>query len=64
MVQRGEDLGFALEPGQPIGIERESVGQNLERDVAVQTGVARAVDLAHAACADCGENLVTAESGA
>jgi hypothetical protein len=34
MVERGEDLGLALEPGDPFGIEREGVGQDLERDVA------------------------------
>ena len=52
MIQRGEDLGFALEARQPIGVVRERFGQDLDRDVAIQLRVARAIDLAHPACAD------------
>ena len=35
MIQGGKHLGFALEAGEPIGIERERLRQNLQRDVAV-----------------------------
>ena len=40
-----------------------AVGQDLDRDVAVEARVARAVDLAHAAGAEGGEDLVGAEAG-
>ena len=36
MVQRGEQLRFALEAREAVGIVREDVGQNLDRDVAIQ----------------------------
>ena len=52
MVQRREHLRFAAEPREPIGIVGERVGQDLDRDVAIQLRVARAIDLAHAARAE------------
>src|SRR5262245_64507347 len=64
MVQRGEHLGFALEPGEAIGIEREGFGEDLQGDVAIQRGVARTIDFAHAARAERGEDLVAAETEA
>ena len=33
MVQGREDFGFALEPGQPLGIARDRRGQHLDRDL-------------------------------
>ena len=36
MIERGEHLRFALEAREPIGIEREGVGQHLQRDVAIE----------------------------
>ena len=38
---------FALEPGQVLRVPRQRVGQNLDRHVAAQTGVSRALDLPH-----------------
>ena len=32
VIQRRDDLGFTLEPGQSIGILREQIGQNFEGD--------------------------------
>ena len=64
MVQRREDLRFALETRQAIGITGEGIGQDLERDVALQLRVLRAIDLAHPAGADLGGDLVDAEAGA
>ena len=55
MIQRGERLRFALEARQAVGVGRERLGQDLDRDVAIELRVARAIDLAHAACADSGE---------
>ena len=39
MVEAGENLGFALEPGQPIGVSRERVGEDLQRDIAAELGI-------------------------
>ncbi len=64
VVQRREDLGFALEASQPLGVVGEQVGQDLERHVAVELGVAGAVDLTHAAGADLGGDGVGTEGGA
>jgi hypothetical protein len=52
MIERGEQLGFAAEPREPFGIIGDLRRQHFERDVAMQSGVPRAVDLAHAAGAD------------
>ena len=62
MIERGEDLRFALEAREPLLIEGEAVGQDLERDVALERRVARAIDLAHTARAERGQNFVRAES--
>ena len=61
MVQRGEELRFALEAGQPIGIAGEEVGQDLERDVAPEPRVAGAKHLAHAPGAELADDLVRAQ---
>ena len=45
-------------------IVREGVRQNLQRDLATEFGVFRAIDLAHAACADLRDDVVDAETGA
>ena len=49
MVQRGEDPRLALEPCDALGIGGERRGQRLQRDVAAQLRVVRAVDFAHSA---------------
>ena len=64
MIERREDLRFALEAREAVGIEGEELGQNLERDVAIELRVARAIDLAHSARADGREDFVRAEAGA
>ena len=48
MIQRGEHLRFAREPGEAIRIGGEQVGQDFDRDAAIELGVARPVDLTHA----------------
>jgi hypothetical protein len=55
---------FAFETGSPVRIESEQVRQRLERDVAVQSLVAGAIHLAHAARADELDNFVDTEPGA
>ena len=49
MVQRGEQLRLAREARQPLGIVGERGGQDLDGDVAIESRVAGAIDLAHAA---------------
>src|SRR5687767_8535550 len=49
MIERSEQLAFALESGEPVAIVREPVGQNLQRNVAPESRVARAENQAHAA---------------
>ena len=49
VVEGGEDLGLALEPGEAIGVGGEGLGEKLESHVAAQRRVGGAVDLAHAA---------------
>src|ERR1700730_14650155 len=52
MVERGQDLGFALEASHAFGVAGERFGEDLQRNIALQLGVARAVHLAHAARAE------------
>jgi hypothetical protein len=49
---------FVLESIQPIGVRAEGLRKDLNRDVTPEASVARAVDLAHAACAEHRQNLV------
>ena len=64
MVERREHLGLALEPGDADRDRREGIGEDLDGDVALQPGVAGAVDLAHAAGADRAGDLVRTQAGA
>ena len=61
MVQAGEHLGFASEPGETVGIGGEGVGENLDSDVAVEFGVGGAVDGAHAALTELGGDAVVCD---
>jgi hypothetical protein len=45
MIQRGQNLGFAAEPGDTVGIVRERSRQDLQGDVTTQLRVLRTVDL-------------------
>ena len=49
VVERGEHLRLAAEARQAIGIGGEELGQDFDRDVAIELRVARAIHLAHAA---------------
>ena len=48
VVERGQDFGFALEAGHALGVVAEGGRQDLDGDVALEFGVAAAVDLTHA----------------
>jgi hypothetical protein len=58
VVEAGEDLRFPLEPREPIRLSREGVGQDLQRDLAVELGVGGLPDQAHAPLADEGGHVV------
>ena len=52
MVQGGSRLGFALEAAEGLRIFGDVIGQKLQRDEAVQSGVFSFVDHAHPATAE------------
>ncbi len=59
VVQRREQLGLALEARQPLGVAGERLGQDLDRDVAVERRVDRLPDDPHPTLADLlGERVV------
>ncbi len=64
MIERREHLGFAFEPRQPIRIVHDRVGKDLDRDLTVEPGITRAVDLAHATRAERADDFVGAEARA
>ena len=57
-IERGEDLSFPLEPRDPIRICPKSLGQDLQRHLAVQLRVGGLIDLSHPALADEGGDIV------
>jgi hypothetical protein len=61
-TEGGGGAGLALEALAPIGIGCQIGRQDLDGDVAVQPRVARAIDLAHAAGTERGEDFVRAET--
>ena len=63
MIQGGRRPRFLLEPRDAVGIVGHRRGQNLDGDVAMQSGIDRAVDLAHPAFAERAANLVGPEPG-
>ena len=64
MIERCEQSGFAFEARHAIGVRGERRRQDLQRDVALQLGVARAIHLAHPAGPEGAEDLVDADAGA
>jgi hypothetical protein len=62
MIQLGERSGLALEAGEPLRVLRQRCWQHLERDVAIQLGVAGAIHLAHSARANLRGDFVRAET--
>ena len=63
VIERRQNFRFALETCEPIGVGDELLWQHLERDVALQARVVRAIDLAHAADAYKRSDLVRTEAG-
>lgn len=62
MVQCCQDLGFASEAGGALGIAREAVGEDLQRDIAAELRVTRAIHVPHSAGAKGGCDFVNAEA--
>jgi len=63
MVEAGEDLRLSRESGEPVRVRREGVGEDLQRDLAVELGVGGLPDLAHAALAQEGGHVIVPEAG-
>ena len=61
MVQRREHLGFTLEARYALGISGKGVGKDFDGDGATELGVARAIDLTHAASAERRHDFVDAK---
>ena len=61
-VEGRERFQLPLESRQTIGITGQRLGQDLERDLSIELGVARAIDLAHTPGPERAENLVRADT--
>ena len=64
MVERGQQLRLAREARSALRIGDEDVGQDLDRDVAIELRIASAIDLAHSAGPKRAEDLVRTEARA
>jgi hypothetical protein len=51
VIERRQELGFALEAGHSFGIACERLGKELERDLSIQIKVIGQLDFAHASAA-------------
>ena len=58
VIQGSEQLGFALEPGNPICVLGELLGQNLDGNIPAELPVLRLKDFSHSAAAYGGRNFV------
>ena len=63
MVERGERAGFAAEPFEMVRVEQMRMDE-FEGDVALQSGVTRAINDAHATLAERLEDFVRPQSTA
>src|SRR5262249_33540718 len=61
MVERGQYFGLSLKTSQALRVVGNPVRQNLDRDVAFETGVGSAVDDTHAAFADARDDGIGTE---
>ena len=62
MAERGNRAGFEFEAMEAIGITGQLAREHFQGDVAAETGIAGAVDFAHAAGSDEPKNLIGTES--
>ncbi len=64
MIQRREHFRFPLEPGQSLWVGGKRLGQHLQRDIAVERGIAGAIHLTRATFAELGGDFVRPDTGA
>jgi hypothetical protein len=64
MIERGEELRLALKAREAFRIGGKDGGQDLDRDVAMQFGIAAVIRLAHPAFAQLGDDLKGTEARA
>jgi hypothetical protein len=64
MIQGGENFGLTLESSYPLGISGHGCWQDLDRDLAFQVRVGRAIHLAHPTRAERRDDLIRAEARA
>ena len=64
VVQCGRGLGLLLEAAHEVGLVGERLGQNLQRDVALQSRIASPIHLAHAAAANQLDDFIDADASA
>ena len=64
MIEGADRLGFAFEPLATIGVGGGFVGQNLDRDGAIEPAVGRSIDFAHAARAKRRNDFIGTETRA
>ncbi len=62
MAERGSGARFLDEPQDPRALQGDFLGEDLERDGAVEVDVAREEDLSHAARSESGLDLIAAEA--
>jgi hypothetical protein len=60
VIEGGENERFSFEASESCGIVRNSRGKHLDRDVTLQSRVARAVHFAHTAGVDRGKDFASA----
>ncbi len=63
VAQGRERFRLPLEANEAVRISGEELGEDLDGDVAIEPGVARAIDLAHAAGAERSNDGVRPEAG-
>ncbi len=63
MIQRSDRPRFLLETPQAFRISGKGSGQDLDRDLATEASVARAIHLSHATSTESGKNFVGPEFG-
>jgi hypothetical protein len=62
MVERSQNLSLALKAVQPIGIVSEMVGQEFQRDVALELSISRAINHTHPTFAERRRNFIGSDA--
>ena len=63
VIERSQQFGIPLKPGQSLGIGGKLLGQDFQRHVPVQLGIGGTVDLAHPTLAYQFQDFVMANGG-